>query len=121
MKNYFTTTLLMALLSLPVVAQNSGSGPGNTDAQQIILTVMPNPVKNGIVIFKMEGLKKKTYLAKIFSDKGAIIAVEKINSPTSTSFKMLQLEKKFKGYGRVLLQEDNGRVVAQSKFLVLDN
>ena len=109
----------MILLSLQSNAQNTSS-PGDK-TPSVIITIMPNPVKNNTVIFKLEGLKNKTYSVKIFSDKGAVIATEKFNSTTGTTFRMIQLNHQFKGYGRVQLMEDNGRVVAQSRFLSMEN
>ncbi len=119
MKNYLATILIAVLFSLQSFAHQTS--PGSNKSTGVVITVMPNPVKNNMVIFKLEGLKNKTYAVKILSDKGTVAASEKFNSPTGTTFRMIQLSQKFKGYGRVQLLEEGGKVVAQSQFLVMNN
>jgi hypothetical protein len=121
MKNRLTAVLLMAFLSFKLAAQSHSTKPSTVAAGEVTITIMPNPIKNTTVIFKLEGLKNKPYTVKIISDKGGIAATDRFNSPTATTFRMIQLEKKFKGYGRVQLLDETGRVVGQSRFLVLDN
>lgn len=117
MKKFVATILVSAFVCTSVYSQSPGDSKKD---HEIIITIMPNPVRNNTIIFKMEGLSAKTYFVKIISEKGGVAASEKFSSPTSTSFKMIQLQQQFKGYGRVQILNENGKLVGQSRFLAAD-
>jgi hypothetical protein len=121
MKNRLTIVLWMTLLSSYLFAQpSSEKGSVPSLSKEITITIMPNPVKNNKLIVKLEGLTNQQYIIRILNNTGNVSATEKFISSTSTTFKMIELKTGFKGYGRLQLLKENGKVLAQSKFLSVD-
>lgn len=121
MKNGLTAFLLLTLMSLQSFSQNTeGKTPNGNSNHPITITIMPNPVRNNRVIVKLEGLNKQQYTIRILNNSGDITAADKFNSPTSTTFRMIELKTSFKGYGRLQLTDEQGKIIGQSKFLAVD-
>lgn len=120
MKNGLTALLLLTFVSLQSFTQNAGDKFTNSNNNQITITIMPNPVRNNRVIVKLEGLNKQQYNIRILSNSGDLSATDKFYSPTSTTFRMIELKNNFKGYGRIQLVDEQGKIIGQSKFLVVD-
>jgi hypothetical protein len=120
MKNCLTALLLVTFVSLQSFTQNSEDKSSNSNNNQITITIMPNPVKNNRVIVKLEGLTNQQYNIRILNNSGNLSATDKFNSPTSTTFRMIELRSSFKGYGRLQLVDQQGKIIGQSKFLAVD-
>ncbi|MBI1782861.1 MAG: hypothetical protein HYR66_16075 [Sphingobacteriales bacterium] len=120
MKNGLTALLLLTFVSLQCFSQNTDDKTQNSSNNQITLTIMPNPVRNNRVIVKLEGLNKQQYNIRILNNSGDLSATDKFNSPTSTTFRMIDLKRSFKGYGRLQLIDEQGKIIGQSKFLAVD-
>ncbi|HET9057761.1 MAG TPA: hypothetical protein VFN30_13025 [Chitinophagaceae bacterium] len=121
MKNRVTGIVFTILFSSGLLAQTNSDKESFTPvSKEILINIMPNPVKNTRLVVKLEGLSNQQYILRVFNNNGAIAAVEKFISVTSTAFKMIELKAGFKGYGRMQLLSESGKVLAQSKFLSVD-
>ena len=116
----FNLTIILWIILSPSFLSAQPINGNSASAKQITITLMPNPVKGNKVIAKFEGLLSQLYLVRVLDNAGNLVANEKFNSSTSTNFKMIELKRIIKGYGRLQLLNESGKVLAQTKFLCAD-
>lgn len=113
-------TIILWIILSPSILPAQATNANSASAKEITITIMPNPVKGNKVIVKFEGLLSQFYLVRIIDNSGNPVAAEKFSSPTGTAFKMIQLKNNLKGYSRLQLLNESGKVLAQTKFLGAD-